>query len=286
MGAKFGPAGAPERFYEEGHKASLEIPEWLKNNGLDAFEVQCGRGVRFSDESAKRLGELAVHNGITLSIHSPYYINISTPDADNREKSFGYIFDSARFAKIIRAERIVVHMGSPMGATREVALELSKDFMRECLERLDNEGLSGIILCPETMGKNNQMGTLEEVLDLCKISERLIPTIDFGHMNARGQGSIKTIDDYAKILEKVENVLGIGVLKKFHSHFSMIEYTAGGEKKHLTFDVNNGFGPPYEPLMELVAKKNLSPTFICESNGTQADDALKMKKAYKVCQAN
>jgi deoxyribonuclease-4 len=130
------------------------------------------------------------------------------------------------------------------------------------------------------MGKNNQMGTLEEVLEVCRVSERLIPTIDFGHLNARGQGYIKTADDYEQILDKIENALGSEVLKKFHSHFSMIEYTAGGEKKHLSFDRNNGFGPPYEPLMELIAKKNLAPTFICESDGTQADDALKMKQAY------
>jgi len=82
---KFGPAGSPESFYDQGHTSSLEMPQWLNEMGLNAFEYQCGRGVKISSESATRLGELAIHNGIALSVHSPYFINISTMEPDKYE---------------------------------------------------------------------------------------------------------------------------------------------------------------------------------------------------------
>ena len=121
---------------------------------------------------------------------------------------------------------------------------------------------------------------MHEVLELCKLDERLLPCIDFGHLNARTLGGLKTYSDFENIFNSIENELGISRLKEFHSHFSKIEYTTGGEKKHLTFD-DNIFGPNFEPVMELTAKKQCSPIFICESDGTQAEDALIMKNYYK-----
>ena len=162
---------------------------------------------------------------------------------------------------------------------KQEALELAKSTIFRAVLALKEEGLEDISICPETMGKINQLGDLNEVMTLCELDERLLPCIDFGHLNARTFGSIKTVDDYKKILWEIENRLGYARLKEFHSHFSKIEYTSGGEKCHLTFD-DTVFGPNFEPLLELVAKKNLCPTFICESAGTQAEDAKKMKDYY------
>ena len=129
------------------------------------------------------------------------------------------------------------------------------------------------------MGKINQLGTLDEVLELCALDERLIPCIDFGHLNARTLGGLNSFDDFKAVFDRVENKLGISRLREFHSHFSKIEYSAGGEKRHLTFE-DKVFGPDYQPVIELVLKKNCSPTIICESAGTQAEDAKAMKDYY------
>ena len=129
------------------------------------------------------------------------------------------------------------------------------------------------------MGKVNQLGTLTEVMELCKIDESLIPCIDFGHLNARDLGILKSKEDFEGVLNQIENDLGKDRLNIFHSHFSKIEYTTGGEKRHLTFD-DTVYGPDFEPLMELVYKKGLNPTFICESAGTQTEDAKQMKDYY------
>ncbi len=279
MSAKFGPAGTGDSFKAQGFKSSLQVPDYLVNIGLDHFEYQCGRGVNIGLDKAEELGKIAKSKGITLSLHAPYYISMSSIEEEKRLNSINYILASAKAVYAMGGDRIVVHTGSCGKISREEALILAKDTMLLAQKALDDEGLSNIHICPETMGKVNQLGTLFEVLELCKLDERIIPCIDFGHLNARDLGIIKTKDDFEKILLTVKNELGEERFKNFHSHFSKIEYTTGGEKRHLTFE-DDVFGPDYEPLMELVAKYGLSPTFVCESAGTQAEDAKAMKEYY------
>ncbi len=279
MSAKFGPAGTGDDFKAKGFKSSLQVPDYLVNMGLDHFEYQCGRGVNIGLDKAAELGKIARDKGITISLHAPYYISMSSVEKEKRLNSVNYILSSARAVKAMGGDRIIVHTGSCGKISREEALILAIDTMKLSQKALDDEGLSDIHICPETMGKVNQLGTLYEVLELCKIDERIIPCIDFGHLNARDLGILKEKNDFDKILLEIQNQLGDYRFKNFHSHFSKIEYTTGGEKRHLTFD-DLVYGPDYEPVMELVAKYNLSPTFVCESAGTQAEDAKKMKDYY------
>lgn len=280
MSALFGPAGNSDSFSKK-YKSSTDAPQFIKELGIDAYEYQCGKGVRISDKTASALCENAEKFGIRLSLHAPYFISLSSVEKEKRDNSINYILQSAEAAMKIGADRIVIHAGSCAKITREEALELAKDTLIRAREEVVSKGLERIHFCPETMGKVNQLGNLEEVLELCALDDTFIPCIDFGHLNARTFGGIKGKAEYEEILDKIENKLGSDRLKVFHSHFSKIMFTdPGGEKKHLTFEDNQGFGPDYEPLMELVAKKNLSPAFICESAGTQAEDALAMKKSY------
>ncbi len=279
MSAKFGPAGNSESFFKMGYKGSLDVPEYVEKMGLDAFEYQCGRGVNIGLDKAALLGKKAAEKGIVLSLHAPYYISMSSVEEEKRLNSINYILSSARAVKAMGGNRIVVHTGSCGKISREEALFLACDTMKKALDALDREGLGDIHICPETMGKINQLGTLGEVLSLCELDERLIPCIDFGHLNARTLGGLKEKEDFLDVFSQIENRLGEARLKTFHSHFSKIEYTDGGEKKHLTF-ADSVFGPDYEPVMELIAAKNCSPTIICESDGTQAEDAKIMKDCY------
>ena len=280
MSANFGPAGNAESFSAMGYKNSLDIPEYIEKMGLDAYEYQCGRGVKIGEDKADMLGRLAAEKGIKLSLHAPYYISMSSVEEQKRDNSVDYILASARAVNAMGGSRIVVHTGSCGKLPREEALRLAKDTMKKAIAALDNEGLGNIRVCPETMGKMNQLGTLDEVLELCTLDERLLPCIDFGHLNARTLGALKEKQDFAAVLDAIENKLGAARLKEFHSHFSKIEYTAGGEKRHLTFE-DTVFGPDYKPLIELIYERGLCPTVICESAGTQAEDALAMKKYYE-----
>lgn len=281
MSAKFGPAGTAESFKAMGYKKSVQLGEYLEKFGLDHFEYQCGQGVRVSESSAAEIGKALAEKGVTVSLHAPYFISLSSVEEEKRNGSVNYILQSAAAVNAMGGDRIVIHSGSCSKMTREEALELAKDTMKKARAALIAEGLGHIHCCPETMGKINQLGDLHEVMELCKIDESFIPCIDFGHLNARTFGEIKGKAEYAAILDTIENELGSDRAKIFHSHFSKIEYTdKGGEKKHLTFE-DAVYGPKFEPLMELVYERNLSPTFICESAGTQTEDAQAMKLYYE-----
>lgn len=272
----FGPAGNSERFYAEGYKSTKQAMKWLSEIGLDAYEYQCGNGVTGSDAAFIAVGEEAKKHGITLSLHAPYYISLSGVDPEKRLKSVDYIEKSVHAATLMGADRIVIHTGSASKITRQEALFLAADTISVALEKIDTP----ILFALETMGKINQLGTLDEVIELCKISPRLIPTVDFGHLNARDLGNVfVSEDDYRRVFDKIGNALGDNVARNLHCHFSKIEYTTGGEKKHLTFS-DTVYGPHFDNLANVLYKEKLTPRIICESAGTQTDDALTMKKMY------
>lgn len=273
----FGPGGNSASWGNR--KFPAELPRYLKDLGLNGYEVECGRGVRIS-EAAKALPKLAEENGIYVTLHAPYFISLSSVEEEKRQNSVNYILESAKAAKLVGATKIVVHSGSCSKMSRAEAVYLAKQTLENAQKALDENGLSEIVICPETMGKINQLGTLEEVLELCGVDERFLPTVDFGHLNARTLGGIKMREDYAKMLDLIENELGHERLSRMHIHFSKIMYTSGGEKKHLTF-AEEQYGPQYEPLMEEIRKRGLEPSIICESDGTQAEDAAEMKRYYE-----
>lgn len=272
----FGPAGNSNSFIAEGHKSSLAAPAWLAERGLDAYEYQCGNGVRGSESSFRALGEEARRQGILLSVHAPYYISLSGVDPEKRLGSLRYIQQSIDAATWLGADTIVVHTGSAAKISRGQAMEYARDTLWKALCEINNP--AGVRIGLETMGKLNQLGTIDEVLELCKLGGTLCPVIDFGHVNARNIGGyFREKDDYRRVFEQIGEELGDEYARTLHCHFSKIEYTAAGERKHLTF-ADTEFGPPYEPLAEAIAEYRLTPRIICESDGTQAEDALALKR--------
>lgn len=278
----FGPGGNSESFHAAGHKSTLDAPAWVRDFGLDAYEYEAGRGVSGTEAMFTKLGENARAAGIRLSIHAPYFISLSSLEEEKRKGSAKYIIDSARALKWMGAEggTMVIHAGSAAKLDRSLAVEYAKAALAYAIERLHEEGLYGFRLGIETMGKVGQLGTLSEVLALCTVDDCVVPVVDFGHMNAREQGGVFTdADDYKRVFDEIAGAQGPETAENLHCHFSKIEYTAGGEKRHLTF-ADTVFGPEPAPLMKAVRDLGVHPTFICESDGTQAEDALTMKQLY------
>ena len=278
---KFGPSGNCDLFYEQGYKSSLDAPLWIKNRGLNAYEYSFSRGFTMSEFTAKTLGEKCKENGVEISIHAPYYINLANKDEKMIEKSFNYIITSLKFLKLLGGKRCVFHPGSCGDMDRETAFSLLKKNMKELVKRIDNENFDfDFMLCPETMGKSQQLGTYEEVGEICTYADYLVPTLDFGHINALTQGGLKNEQDFEKIFEFLIDKIGRSKVENIHIHFSKIEYGSKGEIKHLTFE-DNKYGPEFEGLARAIKNLNLSPVIICESRGTQAEDANEMKKIYE-----
>ena len=279
MSAKFGPAGNAMSFP---YKSSVDAPRWLQEVGLDCYEYQCGKGVRVKEDTAVALGRQAQAHGIALSLHAPYFINLANPDPESQEKTLGYITSACLVADQMGATRVVIHSGALMKRTREEAMAIALPFLKDIVAVCQDQGVGHIALCPETMGKINQLGDLDEVLRLCQVHESLIPCVDFGHLYARSLGADQGAEAVERMLSRMESELGADRASRFHSHFSHIEFTPnGGEKCHRTFDDDGGYGPDWEPLAQAVARRGWSPTFICESAGTQAEDAVTMKRIYQ-----
>lgn len=279
MGARFGPAGNAESFYEQGYKSTVQAPGWLEKMGLSAYEYQCGRGVRVNESTLATMRSKAAEHHIAVSLHAPYYISLASAEMEKRDNSITYILDSAKAVAAMGGNRIVVHPGGLGGMSREEATAAAVETLRRAQKALDEAGLSQVHICPETMGKINQLGNLEEVLTMCGVDERFYPCIDFGHLNSRTGGEVNGYEAFEAVWKAIHNTLGEERGKMFHTHFSKIEYSAGGEKKHLTF-ADSVFGPEPNDLMRLIVEKDLSPVIICESAGTQAEDALAMKLLY------
>ncbi|MDD4165260.1 MAG: TIM barrel protein [Eubacteriales bacterium] len=278
MSIKFGPGGNSLSFYEKGYKSTLQAPEFVRALGLDAYEYEAGSGITGSMETFAKIGEKAREHNISMSFHTPYFISLSSVEEEKRIKSVDYLKKSAQASDALGADIMVVHTGSAAKITREMAMEYAAQTL-VMVDSMLEQGGHKVILGLETMGKVNQLGTLDEVITLCRLSKRFAPVVDFGHMNAREQGGLRTVDDYKRIFEKISEGLGSEYADKLHCHFSKIEYTGMGEKKHLTFE-DSIYGPSFENLAEAMVNLGVSPTIICESAGTMAEDALMMKEIY------
>ena len=278
MAAYFGPGGNSDAFRLAGLKSTIDAPAWVKSIGLNAYEYEAGNGLSASPKVLEAIGIEAAKNNIKMSFHTPYFISLSGVVEEKRLNSINYIRQSLDAARLLGAGTIVVHSGSAAKISRDEAMRLAGDTLVKTLSAVDTYGIK---IGLETMGKINQLGTLDEVLELCRIDSAFVPVVDFGHLNARDLGGVfASADDYLRVFDKIDRALGAQVAENLHCHFSKIEWTGSGEKRHLTFE-DEIYGPDFEPLVETIYKHNLSPTIICESAGTQSDDALAMKKYYE-----
>lgn len=280
MSIRIGPAGMCEAAAAEKIKSTEKLMSWLAEKGLNAFEYQCGRGVRLSAEKAEAIKNAADAAGISVSLHAPYFISLASVDIEKRDNSVKYIEQSAEAVKMLGGNRIVVHPGGLSKMTREEARSIACETLVKAQNTLDSDGLNDIHICPEVMGKINQLGDLEDIITFCKLDERFVPCVDFGHLNSRTGGSLRSFEDYARVFSAISNELGEERAKNMHIHFSKIEYSKGGEVRHLTFEERN-FGPNPEIFIESVVRLEMTPTIICESAGTQTYDSVTMLEMYK-----
>lgn len=277
---KFGPSGSCEEFLSQGFKKTSDGAPWLKAKGVDLYEYSFGRGVNISKETAIAYGKVFKDNDIEISVHAPYFINLATQEEDKAINNIRYVTDSLKALRAFGGNRCVFHPGSPLKLDRREAMNILLKSFANIVQIKNDSGYKDLLLCPETMGKQNQLGNLEEIIEIVNVGdENIIPCIDFGHLNARDQGVFKTKDDYKRVIDRL--IDGIGEKKTFnmHVHFSKIEYSGKGEVRHLTFD-DNQYGPDFEPLMEVFYDYKMSPYVVCESAGTQTRDSMMMKDCY------
>ena len=276
----FGPSGHSESYAAEGLTSTADMPEWISARGLDIFEYSFGRGVRVSTATAAAIGEKCDEYGVEMSVHAPYFINFASPEPEKAQNSVNYILSSLKVLKAFGGERCVFHAGAQGQDSREAAFARTKDMFARTLELIAEEpDYADLIVCPETMGKQAQIGTVEEVVELCRLGENVYPCVDFGHINALYGGSLRTASDFEDIVKKLLDGLGEKKTKNMQVHFSKIQYGAKGEIRHLTF-ADDVYGPEFEPFAEIIVEYGLTPHILSESAGTQAEDSAAMRDIW------
>lgn len=255
-----GPAGTPG-FTRGG---TLEGVADVAAIGLNCMEVQFTHGIRMGMQLAKAVGEQAKKSKILLSVHAPYYINLCSDDKQKLAASKKRILDSVRRADVMGAYIVVFHPGFYGKLEKQEAFDRITSACKELVKQTPRSVKLGL----ETAGKSGAFGTLDEIVAVCKKVRRCIPVIDFAHIYARQVGKI----DYGKVLDAVRPLR----LKHLHTHFSNVEYTAKGERRHLVLDGR----PPFKPLAEEVLRRKQNITIISESPILE-QDALRMKKVFE-----
>ena len=225
---RFGPSGNSESFYAQGYSHTEQSAKFVRDLGLDCFEYSFGRGVRMSEAKAISIGEAFAAQGVEISVHAPYYINFANPSEESAGKSYNYVLDSARALRLMGGKRCVFHPAAQGKMSREEAVSLTEERLKVLRDYIYLNDLQDLYFCPETMGKIAQIGTLEEIVRFCKIDPVFLPAVDFGHLNAREQGSLKTEEDYRVRLQYMIDELGYERVRHFHVHFSKIQYSAKG----------------------------------------------------------
>ncbi|MGB9937689.1 MAG: TIM barrel protein [Methanobacterium sp.] len=268
---RFGPAGRPIAYKGKTEK----VGDYLKEIRLNAFEYQATYGVRLSKQPGLELAKNAAQNDILISMHAPYYINMCSQKEETIKNSIKRLVQSASAGEWINAYRIVFHMGFYTKYSPEEARKKCENSIQTLLEKVESLGIKNYTFAPETTGKKSQFGSLDELINICRSFDNFAPTIDFAHMHAREGGSIKSKEDYAKIFDKIEDELGLSVL---HSHFTKIEYTDKGERRHHVLADEN-YGPPLIPLLEIISECDYNVTLICETPLIDID-AVMMKKEF------
>jgi deoxyribonuclease IV len=228
--------------------------------GLACVEVAFTYGVRMKPEEAEAVGTLARRKGLVLSVHAPYYINLASTDPAKLKASEDRILASCRMANTLGARNVVFHAGFYQGqSTEEVFTRIANAI--EKLQMAVEQNRWGVVLCPETTGKPAQFGSLDECLELARETGCEF-TIDFSHLLARAAGRL----DYGKVLDRLP--------RRFHAHFSGIDYGPKGERKHLKTTPEF-----FRPLAEALLGHRVEATLICESPDPYRDAAM-MKRLF------
>lgn len=277
--SRFGPAGVPPLFRAMGADL-LAVPALLREEGLDAFEyeaVRWGKIPQIKQAEAEKLGLEAKRNDVLLSVHGSYYINLAGAK-DVLEASKQRLIACAKAAEWMGAYVAVFHPGFYGKIGKSGAFKKCVESLKDVVKTMESLGIRNVKLGAETMGRHVQLGSLEEILNICAEVDRTQLVIDWSHLHARGMGRFRTKLDFRSVIEEVENKLGIEAARNMHCHFTKIEFTEKGEKRHHVLDEKK-YGPNFQLLAETISEFRLRPVVICETPMLDID-AMKMKNIF------
>ncbi|MDP3879558.1 MAG: TIM barrel protein [Dehalococcoidales bacterium] len=267
----FGTGGTPHSARERSTVSGIER---IAELGLGCMELEFVQGVRMGEQSARQVSEVAGREGIKLSAHAPYFINLNAREPEKIKASQQRLLQSARIASICGAESVVFHAAFYLGDSPEETYPRVKKYLQEVMAQLREEN-NRVWLRPEVTGKGSQFGTVTEIINLCNEVEGLAPCIDVAHCHAR-TGEFNSYPEFEAVLLQIKEGLVLAALDNMHIHFSGIKYGARGEIKHLDLE-DSDF--QYVELLQALKDQQVKGLVICESPSLESD-ALRLQETY------
>jgi len=272
---KFGTVGSPVGTPKK-PGGSVGAIEFSKSIGLEALELGWVRSVRVGEKTCAAIKETGEEQGVNLSVHAPYYINLNAEE-DEWPKSRQRLMDAAHYGNLAGCTDVIFHPGSYFERPPEEVLEVAIPRLQGCVDEL-RQANNPIIIRPETMGKSAMLGSLEDTLEMSKAIEGVEPCLDFAHLHARpGDGTVNTYDEWSNYLETYSKILGTKSLKRLHCHLSGIEYGPKGEKNHLKFEEAD---IDLNAIFRALKDFDCAGRILCESP-VMEEDALVMMKTWR-----
>ena len=268
----FVTAGTPHRAEGKGYKEAFEI---IKSMNLDGMEIEFVHGVRIADTSKEIVKNAQKNEGLIFTAHAPYYINLNAKESEKIDASIKRILETAIVANELGAYSITFHAAFYMGKSKEIVFENVKNAFEIITEELKKQN-NKIWIRPETTGKNTQWGDIDEVIEISKYFDTVLPCVDFAHLHARSNGEFNTYDEFCRVFEKIGNVLGESALNNFHAHIAGINYSEKGEKNHLNLEESD---MNYKDLMKAFKTFDVKGVVVCESPNIE-DDTKLLKEYY------
>jgi deoxyribonuclease-4 len=261
---RFGPSHLPSRESPE------EAIELLRGRGYDACEIDFEGKFWMDWDFARRLGELARDAGILLSVHAPLFAIVGRPEKDRKHRmAVGMLDHTAGIAAACGAELVVVHPGYLFGRDHEAAVDSVVEQLAEVRERLEAKDRA-VPFGVEVMGRVNELGRLDDVLQIASRLDWVRPVLDFAHLHAVSDGGYTDVEPFAAALAGADGATPPGA--PFHIHFSDISYANRNERSHLPY----GEGTlRADPLAEALARFERPATVIGESPDEESNQAIR-----------
>jgi deoxyribonuclease-4 len=285
-GPVFAVSGNPPNFFAGPYgKDRVLAPFWLREIGLDGLEISCTHGVNISAERAAVYRANAEKAGIRLYVHAPYYIALASGNEEIAARSAERITESMTLAMQLGATRVVFHPGGypdkgPGG--RAAALARLIDRLRAIPVTWDPKAVR---LAAEIGGKVAALGSLEEIVEICRAVPWVSPCIDFAHLHARTNGGLPDAESHAAVIRTLAAELGGAEAAALHCHVYAVAFNEKGERHHLKYEpdgrVSGGEGgPDYRHFLAAIRATGIRPSVICEGKDSQDVGARLMKAAW------
>jgi len=267
----FGTGGSP---LSSQTSTTIDGIKRIAELGLGCMELEFVYGVRMGEAGARLVAETARSEGVRLSAHGPYYINLNAREPEKVAASQQRILQTARIAAVCGARSVTFHAAFHLGGPPEKTYQAVKKNLAEVLHQLKREN-NTVVVRPEVMGKPTAFGTLDEVLKLCTELEGTGICMDFAHWHAYN-GKANSYAEFAATLQQIKEKLGDQALADMHIHVSGIAYGKKGEIKHLNLKESD---LRYVELLQALKDYKAKGLVICESPSLE-EDALLLQDTY------